>query len=583
MSKIKINIKTNKKGSKKNKRTIYQSKKPTKKPSKKPSQKISKKNGKKPTKKIKKTKAITLHYCPTGISKFINTLLPSKNKTKNSGKINRKDKSVRKPLLGKSLDLNMIIEEAADQVLDNHYKDILEISQIYQHTFQGITITKKNKIPISDTLKKTFPNKLKILELVGDIMPKIDVRFKKIQDILKMSKTLQNKELTNFFDKENRFISEVIYNLRSNDISEIQKTYPLFNPIEDPLLYSEFVSLDVQNCILENIKYKYEIEFRYNSYMKNNNNNQYGEINLDSTFEFYVGKKDIFTNEFNIKLIIARLIFFNQYLNVGRTPKFRIFFCPNEKEMPTQYTNNLGIFAPNNVNTAVTNGIDIIIWRQEELLKSIVHECIHYHKLDFHFNDYPGNLVKEFRNYNITSESELRISEAYCEVMANLLNIIFTSTSMHLKSNTLWTIPKNEFKKHFIHEIKFSCFNASKVLHFLKCQQWSDFKEKKNKYSLHQTTSVFSYYIIKSIFLFNLHQLLSNNKNSKNKAIIKFNGDFKKLHQIATNNLYLTNWEQIVNHMITQLNDKMEKNNKLSKHPSIKSLRMTSIETLIPC
>jgi hypothetical protein len=423
-------------------------------------------------------------------------------------------------------------------------------------------------------------------------MLKMDSRFQKIQQILKMSRTLQNKELTQFFDKENRFISGVIYNLQPKDILEIQKTYPLFNPINDPLLYSEFVSLDVQDCILSNIDYKYKIYFQYQNLMKSFNN-RYGGIDISSSFEFYTGSKnDICKNKFNIKLVIARLLFFNQYLNVGKLPNFRIFFCPNEKEMPTQYSKNMALFSPNNVNTAVTNGRDIIIWRQEELLKSIIHECIHSHKLDFHFNDYPNQLMQEFKRYNITANSEMRISEAYTEVMANFLNIIFTSTSLHLKNNILWTIPKEEFRKHFIHEIKFSCFNASKVLSFLKCQQWSDFKEKKNKYSLHQTTSVFSYYIIKSMFLFNLHHLLSNNKNIKNiknskqnksNIIIKFNGDFKKLHQIATNDLYLSNWEQIINYMISKLNDKMKNNNKISQHASIKSLRMTSIETLIPC
>ena len=114
--------------------------------------------------------------------------------------------------------------------------------------------------------------------------------------------------------------------------------------------------------------------------------------------------------------------------------------------------------------------------------------------------------------------------------------------------------------------------------------------KRKNKYTLHQTTSVFSYYIIKSIFLFNLHNLLSNNlsnnvtsQKNKGKLIIKFNGNFNKLHQIATQDKYLSNWEQIVNYMITQLDEKVKKNSKLSQHATMKSLRMTSIETLIPC
>ena len=554
------------------------------------SKKKKRKNTKKKTRKNSNKKApkIKLQYCPKGITPLLNSILPkNKNKSKSQDKKVEQNKPA---LLGRTIDLHLIIEDTANQIIEKHFDSIIEISQIYQNVFNGIIITKIEKKEISKTLQETFPSKLKILQLVGNIMPKIDVRFTKIQNILKMSKSLQKAELTNFFDKENRFISEVIYNLQPKDILEIQKTYPLFNPINDPLLYSEFVSLDVQDCILNHIDYKYKIYFQYQNLLKNSEN-KYEGIEISSSLEFYTGRKnDIFQKEFNIKLIIARLLFFNQYLNVATLPNFRIFFCPNEKEMPTQRSKNMAIFSPNNVNTAVTNGKDIIIWRQEELLKSIVHECIHSHKLDFHFNNYPDRLLKDFKRYNITSESEMRISEAYTEVMANFLNIIFTSTSLHLKKNTLWTMPSENFKKHFQQEIKFSLFNSSKILTFLECRQWSDFKDKKNKYTLHQTSSVFSYYIIKSIFLFNLHHILSNNKNKKqnnklnqNNLIIKFDGDFNKLHQIATQNMYLSNWEQVVNHMISELHKKMKQNNKLFKQSPLKSLRMTSIETLIPC
>ena len=560
---------------------------------KKKTKKVTKNSIKKAIKKGTKKNIknnIKLQYCPRGITPLLKSILPLKsgqNKSKNKDQSKNKSKKENKSrLLGKPIDLHLLIENTANQMVETHFDSIIEISQLYQKVFKGITITKVEKESISKVLKDTFPTKLKILQLVGDIMPKIDVRFQKIQQILKMSKTLQKTELTAFFDKENRFISGVIYNLQPKDILEIQKTYPLFNPINDPLLYSEFVSLDVQDCILNNIDYKYKIYFQYQNLMKNPEN-KYEGVDISSSFEFYTGRKnDICKKEFNIKLVIARLLFFNQYLNVATLPYFRIFFCPNEKEMPTQYSKNMAIFSPNNVNTAVTNGKDIIIWRQEELLKSIVHECIHSHKLDFHFKDYPTQFIQEFKKYNITPESEIRISEAYTEVIANFLNIIFTSTSIHLKDNTLWSMPQENFKKHFQQEVKFSLFNASKILTFLGCQQWSDFRERKNKYTLHQTTSVFAYYIIKSIFLFNLHHLLSNNKNNqqnKGKLIIKFNGNFKKLHQIATQDIYLSNWEQIINHMITQLNEKMKTNKKILQHPAFKSLRMTSIETLIPC
>ena len=66
-----------------------------------------------------------------------------------------------------------------------------------------------------------------------------------------------------------------------------------------------------------------------------------------------------------------------------------------------------------------------IIFREEELLKSVLHECIHYFKLDFGPFDYPNNLIDDFyEKYNIERNNYLRPSEAYTETLANILNII---------------------------------------------------------------------------------------------------------------------------------------------------------------
>ena len=70
--------------------------------------------------------------------------------------------------------------------------------------------------------------------------------------------------------------------------------------------------MDVQDCILNNIDYKYKIYFQYQNLMKNPEN-KYEGVDISSSFEFYTGRKnDICQKQFNIKLVIARLLFFNQ-------------------------------------------------------------------------------------------------------------------------------------------------------------------------------------------------------------------------------------------------------------------------------
>ena len=74
-----------------------------------------------------------------------------------------------------------------------------------------------------------------------------------------------------------------------------------------------------------------------------------------------------------------------------------------------------------NINTAVTNGLDIIIYRCEELLKSVFHELIHFHNLDF--RNTPKQLITYLKTtHNINSGNQYIVFESITEVLANILN-----------------------------------------------------------------------------------------------------------------------------------------------------------------
>ena len=115
-------------------------------------------------------------------------------------------------------------------------------------------------------------------------------------------------------------------------------------------------------------------------------------------------------------------------------PTFNIYASLAPKKMITTQEK---VFKNDNVNSAATDTIkNIIIYRDEELLKSILHECFHFHNMEFNFNDYPSHLIKNLlsiKENNLNDKNELRLSEAYCETMANLLNIIFTLTKLDYK------------------------------------------------------------------------------------------------------------------------------------------------------
>ena len=115
-----------------------------------------------------------------------------------------------------------------------------------------------------------------------------------------------------------------------------------------------------------------------------------------------------------------------------------------------------------NVNTAVTNGQDIIIYRQQELLKSIFHELIHFHNLDFR-NIPPELLAYLIKTHNIKSDNEYLLYECVTEAMANILNNLYFSKNI------------KDFINNLQSEILFSTFQVAKILNICKYKKWDDF------------------------------------------------------------------------------------------------------------
>lgn len=76
---------------------------------------------------------------------------------------------------------------------------------------------------------------------------------------------------------------------------------------------------------------------------------------------------------------------------------------------------------------------DIIIYRREELYKSIFHELIHFHDLDFkRLPTELGQMVNEYlhRTHNISPENEYLLYEAITESLANTLNTAYLSNGV---------------------------------------------------------------------------------------------------------------------------------------------------------
>lgn len=300
--------------------------------------------------------------------------------------------------------------------------------------------------------------------------------------------------------------------------------------------------------------------------------------------------------------IVKRILFFNWFLNIATLPnKVIIFMTDMKKEIDNDVVSHMH-FKTINVNTAVTNGQDIIIYREQELLKSIFHELIHFHNLDF--RNIPKFIVNYLiKTHNITPDNEYLLYECATELLANILNNIYMSRDMNI------------FIKNFEDELQFSTLQVSKILNICGYKEWNEFARIDNwqyytnsssssrqiKYThIHnndndidsksktsntsnpkkhfkQDSCVFSYYILKFYIMLNLDIYFKHSLDNKLK-FIQTEESFNNLITIFNN--------ARGNHILKQIMDillkgKSNVKSKATKRQQLKintTLRMTCIE-----
>lgn len=169
-------------------------------------------------------------------------------------------------------------------------------------------------------------------------------------------------------------------------------------------------------------------------------------------------------------------------------------------------------------NTAFTTGCqsstDIVIFREEEWFKVLMHESFHNLGLDFLNSNVSDHKLREM--FNIEHVHDIRFYETYCEMCAEMMNIVFvvyyinstraTRATRVIRDNKTIKNTKRkvlrEFKRMMVYESIFSCFQCAKIMRHNKIH-YSDFINPRTSYTDYtENTYVFSYYILKSILFF---------------------------------------------------------------------------------
>lgn len=334
-------------------------------------------------------------------------------------------------------------------------KDLEERKRMF--TSLIVILRKKLNIDIPNKIINYF-NNLDYSVIKHDI-----VSIKKYE----LKKKNYDSELLNIYNRGKK--------MKIFDINEILFDYINLNElnVEDEynqILDNSFISLRCKRDILNN-------------------------MNKVIKYEYNKRKILILSNKYEPNILNQILSIFDLFDVITKTEnsyKLNIYLSNEKKIINT----NISYLNADNINSGSTYpGHNITLWRKEELCKVLIHELIHYLKLDMY--KFQDKFHKLYDNINLKGDI-CNPNEAYTEFMA-LIFFTYWKLKQRKKNNNI----KKFFRKTLLLELGWSYFQIAKIINFFKCyNQYEDLYD--NKCSFKQKTNVLSYFLLKSFLLKNI-------------------------------------------------------------------------------
>jgi hypothetical protein len=231
----------------------------------------------------------------------------------------------------------------------------------------------------------------------------------------------------------------------------------------------------------------------------------YNFKNTDILLNLYfnkISKKKI--NEL-INIINFSITTFDKLNNHRNNIKLDIYYCNFNKFIKI---NNKDQLIPDNINSGFTTFFAdkdddyIVIYRQEEINKVIIHELIHLYR--FHNFKIQNPKINEL----IKTKIKLDISETYTETFATILYTYYYSK-----------LNNQDFNKLLNEQFNFSLLQSAKILYN------QNINKLEYPININETTNAISYFILRSAILnnFKLYENIFNKNiylNEKNKILL---------------------------------------------------------------
>ena len=418
----------------------------------------------------------------------------------------------------------------------------MELLTEAQHEFQ---LTDDSKTLISEI--KKFNNRF--LKLEPDISDETTTFFKEMYDnILDAKKDFKKTSVKNFS------INEVT---SQTQIPKPDSFHPHFFPDE--------IIKSIDTIASHTMSFDYTISKR--------------SVNVQLVFMDKNSISEIeqqYTQYVEMIYIITHLL--NNYSSIecGKNLSLFIYLTDFKKKVPMS---SLDEFDTKHVNTAYsdicTTNSHIVIYRNEELVKVLIHELFHNYGLDFSRVKYTSMKEKMLKLFPIKTDCEL--TESYAEFFGEIINIAITT--YYLDDSV--KMPTYIHNAHYLlfYEKLFSLIQSVKVLYKIGLEYENLYLQDevsntlRNNIYYNENTNVFCYYIVKNILLFNCPEFITF-CNKRNLQLL----DFRKTN--VTLDLF---YEFIKDHhndkRFLQIIHKIEKNIQSIEHPLLKyTARISCIE-----
>lgn len=186
--------------------------------------------------------------------------------------------------------------------------------------------------------------------------------------------------------------------------------------------------------------------------------------------------------------------------NCSKKLTIYLLLSPFKKKLPSHNSP----ITYEHVNSAFTTSCSpettIYIFRQEEWFKVLLHECFHCFGFDFsHYDNYEvENRIK--KSFKVHNDNGIRVYEAYVELWAEVLNIVFISYLKTKDKKSYSILFENLINK----ELSFTLFQCTKILTHLNFSYDEINDEKCNNIKFKETCNLTAYYFLKFILFHDL-------------------------------------------------------------------------------